>query len=180
MRAAASITLRRQLPGFLLGLGWLIPAACAGAQPQGSAQTATGLHTLSFAWRQEADLTGTYQGHAPAADAARRVFTLNLAADGTAILNTLYLGKDSVTQHGRWMQSGSQIVLTFDPMGPNRPPRPITFRHRDHELSPVRWDPSEWGRAGPPVLHRSRPKAISTWILPGPPTVFPGFAQGGL
>jgi hypothetical protein len=63
-----------------------------------------------------------------------------------------------VTQHGRWMQSGSQIVLTFDPMGPHQPPRPITFRHRDHELSPIHWDPSEWGRAGPPVLHRARPK----------------------
>jgi hypothetical protein len=56
------------------------------------------------------------------------------------------------------MRSGSQIVLTFDPMGPHQPPRPITFRHRDHELSPIRWDPSEWGRSGPPVLHRARPK----------------------
>jgi hypothetical protein len=114
--------------------------------------------TVSVLWRQEADLAGTYQGHAPAADAAKRVFTLNLASDGTAVFDTLYIGKDSVTQHGRWMQTGSQIVLTFDPMGPHQPPGPITFRHRDHELSPIRWDPSEWGRGGPPVLHRAHPK----------------------
>jgi hypothetical protein len=149
------LRVRSQLPGSLLALCWLIAAACAGAQPQSSARTAA----AGFAWRQDADLTGTYQGHAPAADAAKRVFTLNLAADGTAIFDTLYIGKDSVTQHGRWMQNGSQIVLTFDSMGPHQPPRPITFRHRDHELSPIHWDPSEWGRAGPPVLHRARPKA---------------------
>jgi NlpE N-terminal domain len=129
-------------------------APCAGAQQPSS----PGKATVSFLWRQEADLAGTYQGHAPAADAAKRVFTLNLASDGTAVFDTLYVGKDSVTQHGRWMQSGSQIVLTFDPMGPHQPPRPITFRHRDHELSPIQWDPSEWGRGGPPVLHRARPK----------------------
>jgi len=103
----------------------------------------------------ETDLSGVYQGHAPASDAARRVYTLNLAADGTAMLTTQYIGKDSVTMHGRWTQSGRQIVLTFDSMGPNGPPRPITFRHRGHDLSPVHWDPNEWGRAGPPILHRA-------------------------
>jgi hypothetical protein len=71
------------------------------------------------------------------------------------MLTTQYIGKDNVTMHGRWTQSGRQIVLTFDSMGPNGPPRPITFRHRDHELSPVHWDPNEWGRAGPPILRRS-------------------------
>jgi hypothetical protein len=157
MGAVCSRLLRlcTQLPGCLLALCWLIPGSSFGAQPQSLPKIAT----VGFLWRQEADPTGTYQGHAPAADAAKRVFTLNLASDGTAIFDTLYIGKDSVTQHGRWMQSGSQIVLTFDPMGPHQPPRPITFRHRDHELSPIRWDPSEWGRAGPPVLHRARPKA---------------------
>jgi NlpE N-terminal domain len=121
----------------VLALCWLIPAVCA-------------------AMLAEMDFSGTYEGHAPAADAARRVFTLNLAADGTAIFTTRYIDKGDVIEHGRWTHSGSQIVLTLDAMGPNRPPRPITFRHRDHQLSPIHWDPSEWGRAGPPVLHRSR------------------------
>src|SRR3984957_1107862 len=100
---------RPAIPGSLLALCWLIPAVCAGAQLQSSARTAT----VGFAGRQDADLTGTYQGHSPAADAAKRVFTLDLASDGTAVFDTLYIGKDRVTQHGRWMQNGSQIVLTF-------------------------------------------------------------------
>ena len=140
MRAAASRPVH--VLHCLMALCWLIARPACGRRVRRGAA--------------EADLSGTYQGHAPAADAAKRVFTLNLAADGTASLTTLYIGKDDATQHGRWTQSGSQVVLTFDAMGPNRPPRPITFRHRDHELSPIHWDPSEWGRAGPPVLHRSR------------------------
>lgn len=148
MRAAASLTVRVRCPlaGSIVAFCCLVAAACAQAQSP----------------------AGIYQGHAPAADAAKRVFTLNLAQDGTAIFYTLYIGKDSVTQHGRWLESGGEIVLTFDPMGPNQPPRPITFRHRDHKLSPVRWDASEWGRAGPPVLHRSRSKTISAWSLADP------------
>jgi hypothetical protein len=124
----------------LLALCWLSPAAWAAV----------------FAAGPPADPSGIYQGHAPAADAAKRVFTLNLAADGTASLTTVYIGKSDTTQHGRWTQNGSQVVMTFDAMGPNRPPHPITFRHQGHELRPLHWDPSEWGRVGPPVLHRSR------------------------
>jgi hypothetical protein len=105
---------------------------------------------------EERDVPGIYQGHAPEADAAKRVFTLKLASDGTALLTTVFIGKGDATERGRWSRSGNQIVITFDAMGPNRPPHPITFHHRGHELSPVHWDPSEWGRHGPPVLHWSR------------------------
>jgi hypothetical protein len=161
----------------LLAVCWLFPALCAGAQPS---PTATALHRAGFAWWQPADLSGTYQGHAPASDAARRVFTLNLAADGTAVLTTLYIGKNDASERGRWTQTGSQIVLTFDPIGPNRPPGPITFRHRDHQLSPIRWDLSEWGRRGPPVLHRLRPKTISSGSRPSSPAAILLFTQGDL
>ncbi len=107
----------------------------------------------------EPDLPGMYQGHAPAADAAQRVFTLNLAADGSATWTTQYIGKGRVSQRGHWTEGGRQVVLDFDAMGSNRPPRPITFRVRGHKLSPLHWDPSEWGGAGPPVLYRARPQA---------------------
>ena len=104
----------------------------------------------------EVDVSGVYQGNAPPADTARRVFTLSLSTDGTAVFTTQYIGKTDVVEHGRWTRNGSQVVLTLDPMGPYHPPRPITFRHHDHQLRPVHWDPSEWGRTGPPTLHRSR------------------------
>ncbi|MGC2402893.1 MAG: copper resistance protein NlpE N-terminal domain-containing protein [Acidobacteriaceae bacterium] len=125
---------------FLPATGWVILAAWA----------------VLFAAAAELELSGIYQGHAAAADAAQRVFTLSLSADGTAVFTTQYIGKSDVVEHGRWTLNGSQVTLTLDPMGPNRPPRPITFRHHDHQLRPIHWDASEWGRAGPPVLHRSR------------------------
>lgn len=130
----------RLLSCHFLALCWILPAIIA----------------TQSAWGRETELSGVYQGHAPASDAAKRVYTLNLVSDGTAMLTTQYIGKDNSTMHGRWTQSGRQIVLTFDSIGPNGPPLPITFRYRDHALSPVHWDPNEWGRAGPPVLHRAR------------------------
>jgi hypothetical protein len=101
-------------------------------------------------------LPGVYQGHAPAADAARREFTLSLKTDGTAILTTSFIGKGKASEPGRWTLSGRQITLSFDPIGPNGPPRPITFRHHGRTLSPVHWDSSEWGSTGPPILYRSQ------------------------
>jgi hypothetical protein len=155
-------------------------ASATTVQSEEPATTPTAFYTVDFARRPVADPSGIYQGHAPAADAARRVFTLNLAADGTAILTTLYIGKNDATQHGRWTQNGSQILLTFDAMGTNRPPHPITFRHRGHELSPIQWDPSEWGRAGPPILHRSLPKPVSTGLLLDPQAAVEPSGPGGL
>jgi hypothetical protein len=111
----------------------------------------------SQAWHHHhIDPAGTWQGRAPAADAARRVFTLNLAVDGTAVWDTLYIGKHTVTQHGHWTRNGRQIVLTFDATGVNQPPQPITFLFRDHQLHPVDWDANEWGKAGPPTLSRAK------------------------
>jgi NlpE N-terminal domain len=146
------------------------------AQPGDAARIATAFYTVNFALQPDADPSGVYQGNAPAADAAKRVFTLNLASDGTAILTTLYIGKNDARQQGRWTRDGSQILLTFDAMGPNRPPHPITFRHRGNALSPIHWDPSEWGRAGPPVLHRSRTKTAG--ILPDRSAASDGPGQG--
>ncbi|HTZ56852.1 MAG TPA: copper resistance protein NlpE N-terminal domain-containing protein [Acidobacteriaceae bacterium] len=130
---------RTRFWSFFLALSWLMLAALGVLRARAG----------------QIDLTGTYQGHAPAADAARRVFTLSLSPDGSAVFTTQYIGKSDVVEHGRWSQDGSQVVLRLDAMGPNRPPGAITFRHQDHQLRPVHWDPSEWGRRGPPVLHRS-------------------------
>jgi hypothetical protein len=172
MRAAASLTFHI-LPAFLRllpALCWLLPTSYASGQI--SAKGQSGFRPAALFRRQETDLSGTYEGRAPAGDAARRVFTLSLAIDGTATFTTLYIGKGDATQRGRWTQNGNQIVLAFETLGQNRPPSPITFLHRDHELSPVQWDKSEWGRKGPPVLHRAAPKTMSSNRL--------SISQGGL
>ena len=111
---------------------------------------------------RHSDMAGMYEGQAPAADAATRRFTLLLMADGTAALTTFYMGKNSTTERGYWTQEGDELVLSFNPLGPHQPPSPIAFRYRRHALWPIRWNQSEWGHAGPPVLHRSRRPAGST------------------
>jgi hypothetical protein len=125
---------------YLIAVCWLIAAVCV---PMAAEERVV-------------DLSGTYQGRAPAADPAKRLYTLTLAADGTATLTTLYIGRDDTKQRGHWTQKGRQVVLSFDEMGANPAFRPIVFRRRGHQLTPIAWDASEWGRAGPPVLHRTR------------------------
>jgi hypothetical protein len=105
---------------------------------------------------EQRSAAGTYHGQAPAADAAKRVFTLTLDQDGSATLTTVYIAKGRSTEHGHWQQNGEEVVLTFDSIGSNRPPEPITFRYHHHTLHPTQWDRSEWGQTGPPVLSRSR------------------------
>ena len=114
------------------------------------------LRAVLFAKQPMPDLAGTYEGRAPPGDEAGRLFTLNLSPDGTAIWKTLYLGKNSTAQFGHWHQNGSELVLTFDALGANPPPSPITFRYHHQVLQPIHWDQSEWGRIGPPVLRRTR------------------------
>lgn len=127
----------------------LLPAWPAQSPAPSPAQSKDVWFDSSF----ESAVAGTYQGRAPAADAARRVFILRLAPDGTALLTTVYIGKHQATEHGSWSQTGKEVVLTFDPLGGNQPPRPITFHYHRQALHPIRWDLSEWGRAGPPVLY---------------------------
>jgi hypothetical protein len=110
---------------------------------------------MGVALAAKLNLAGTYEGRAPAADAAKRVFTLTLSPDGSVVFTTRYLGKNDVVEHGRWAREGKQVTLNLDPMGPNRPPAPIAFRYHGHSLLPLHWDPSEWGSNGPPVFHRS-------------------------
>src|SRR5258708_12130227 len=97
---------RPLIPRFWLALCWVLPALC----------------TTLLASGHETDLSGVYQGHAPASDAARRVYTLNLAADGTAMLTTQYIAKDSVTMHAPWTQLGRPNGLPFNSPAPTRPP----------------------------------------------------------
>jgi NlpE N-terminal domain len=105
---------------------------------------------------EQTNAAGAYHGQAPAADAAKRVFTLNLNPDGSATLTTVYVAKGRATERGHWKQNGDEVVFTFDPIGSNQPRSPITFRYHHRALRPTQWDRSEWGQRGPPVLARSR------------------------
>jgi hypothetical protein len=134
MRAVASPT------SYLIAVCWFLTAACF----------------PTAAEERVVNLSGTYEGRASAADPAKRVYTLTLAADGTAILTTLYIGRDDTRQQGHWTQKGRQVVVSFDEIGAHPGFRPIVFRRYGHHLKPLTWDASEWGRVGPPVLYRAR------------------------
>lgn len=122
-------------------------------------QTAICLPCMRYAFAgttSQSSLAGSYRGRAPSNDAAKRIFTLQLGEDGSAILTIVYIGDEKASERGHWTWNGKQVVLTFEPIGPHPPPRPIIFRYRRTALQPIRWDRSEWGDRGPPVFYRER------------------------
>jgi hypothetical protein len=151
---SAMLTFVRALVGFVCAASAIIPTKflcvllTVSQPPPGQAQL---------------DLAGTYDSTLTAA-APKPVYSLMLAAGGTATWSTLYLGKDNATQPAHWRLTGSELVVSFDALGPASPPSPITFHYHPHrsELRPVHWNQSEWGRAGPPVLHRKRHRSQET------------------
>jgi hypothetical protein len=128
----------------------MLQVASSGLEPASKRQVA-----------EDLDVAGTYIGRAPVDDAAKRTFSLVLSEGGSAVWNTFYLGKAHASMSGHWLQAGSQIVLSFDAFDSGSPPRPITFHYHHHELDPVQWDQSEWGRQGPPILHRARGRSAA-------------------
>jgi hypothetical protein len=98
---------------------------------------------------------GRWMGELPAADAAKRIFTLLLDEDYSAILFTDFAGKGVITEKGTWSADGTAItVLLLDHDG-----KPInTFLAYDlngRTLVPAAgWDSTLWGTNGPPALQK--------------------------
>jgi hypothetical protein len=98
---------------------------------------------------------GRWLGELPAADAARRTFTLVLDEDYSATLFTEYAGKGVITEKGTWSADGPAVtILLLDHDG-----KPInTFLAYDlngRTLVPAAgWDSTLWGSNGPPPLQK--------------------------
>ena len=98
---------------------------------------------------------GRWLGELPAADAAKRTFTLVLDEDYSAILFTDYVGKRVITEKGTWSADGPAVtILLLDHDG-----KPInTFLAYDlngRTLVPAAgWDSTMWGSNGPPPLQK--------------------------
>jgi hypothetical protein len=106
--------------------------------------------TLSSA--HAAKLKGFYAGSGGISQEVHRTVMLEFAADGTAILEQKWQGKDTQTFHAHWKQERKQVTLTFDPARHNPVPQPLVFRVKGNQLTPTSWDPVALGPIAPPAL----------------------------
>lgn len=97
-------------------------------------------------------LVGSYSGILPAADAAGRIVTLELALDGTATMTTQFIGKgDPVVERGTWVVDGDNAVVIFTQANGQPEDNRITWTLQGANLVTTEYDQAQYGSAGLPL-----------------------------
>jgi hypothetical protein len=96
-----------------------------------------------------------------------RVLLLELAKDGTAVLQQNWHEREPESWHVHWTLNGKELVLTFDTVEGKPTPAPATFNLKKNSLVPVRWDSQYLGVLGPPTLMPFGGKTQSQGSLSG-------------
>lgn len=109
---------------------------------------------LSFAPAHADKLKNFYMGSGGYSAEVHRVVLLELAKDGTAVLQQNWHGKDPEVWHVHWTRDGKSLSLNFDPVDGRPTPLPATFTLKNNSLIPVKWDSQFLGVLGPPTLMR--------------------------
>ncbi len=116
-------------------------------------------------------VTGVYHVRLPAADASARVVTLWLQIGGTALLETVYVGKERLpVARGRWAVSADVLTVRLD-----GEPEPLVFTITPDRLEPRSWDRNRYGDAGLTLTRRAayNPDRPSIWEANVPARVEP-------
>jgi len=121
---------------------WLLAAAAA----------------LSASTTTHSKFVGTYLSH-PGDDAqAGPSMNLSLGADGTATV-TEDPGNGTTALFGHWVDSGSQVKVTFDAVEGKPVEPPMVFQPGHDGLQAVTWNHATWGNTNPPPMkNRSKVK----------------------
>jgi hypothetical protein len=108
--------------------------------------------TVSPAVHAADKLKGFYAGSGGFSSEVHRTLVLELAADGSAILQQKWHDKDPQTWHAHWKFEKRQVTLTFDPARHNPVPDPLVLNVKSGNLIAVSWDQNALGILGPPQL----------------------------
>jgi hypothetical protein len=83
---------------------------------------------------------------------------VSLGADGTATV-TEDPGTGATTLFGHWVDSGSQVKVTFDAVEGKPAEPPMVFQPGHDGLEAVTWNHATWGKTNPPPMkNRSKVK----------------------
>ena len=83
---------------------------------------------------------------------------VSLGLDGTATV-TEDAGNGIVTHFGHWVETDSQVKVSFDPVEGSPAEPPMTLQAEHDGLRAISWNPATWGKTIPPVVKsRSRVK----------------------
>ena len=115
---------------------------------------------LAFAAKK---LKGFYSGSGGLSSEVHRVVLVEFAADGSALIEQSWVGKDPQDWNGRWTQDGKVVKVTFDAVKGKKTPDPLVLKiDKGDTLVPTSWDAVALGPLGPPKLTPFGGKNVQT------------------
>ena len=132
-----------------------IPLACAMVWPSllGAHADNTNAHSR---------FAGVYLSHN-----AGPSMNLSLGKDGTATV-TEDPGNGATTLFGHWVDSGSQVTVTFDAVEGKPAEPPMVFQPAHDGLQAVTWNHASWGKVDPPPMKKGFKVKQLYWLTTGP------------
>jgi hypothetical protein len=98
---------------------------------------------------------GVYHARLPAADSSGRIVTLWLERAGTAVLETVYVGKGQApVEHGRWSVVDDQVTVVLLDVDDRPTGETLVFTKVEEHLVPKAWDHERYGATGLPLTRR--------------------------
>jgi hypothetical protein len=100
---------------------------------------------------------GVYQSRLSAGPTAGPSMNLSLGPDGSATV-TEDVGNGTITLFGHWVDSGNQVVVTFDASEGKAAEPPMAFQPGHDGLQAVTWNHATWGKENPPPMKKGGAK----------------------
>jgi hypothetical protein len=98
-------------------------------------------------------LKGFYTGSGGVSSESHRVVVVEFAADGSALVEQNWVGKDPQNWNARWTQQGKVVTVTFDAVKDKTALEPLVLKIDKHDtLVPTSWDAVTMGPLAPPKL----------------------------
>jgi hypothetical protein len=132
-----------------------LPLACAILWP--SAQPALADNTTAHS-----RFAGVYLSHFTGPS-----MNLSLGRDGTATV-TEDPGNGATTLFGHWVDTGSQVTVTFDAVEGKPVEPPMVFQPAHEGLQAVTWNHASWGKVDPPPMKKGFKVKQLYWLTTGP------------
>ncbi len=108
-------------------------------------------------------LKGFYTGSGGISSEVHRVVVVEFAADGSALVEQNWVGKDPQDWNARWIQQDKVVTVTFDVVKDKPTPAPLVLKIDKHDtLVPTSWDAVVLGPLGPPKLTPFGGKNVQT------------------
>jgi hypothetical protein len=100
---------------------------------------------------------GVYQSRLSPGPMAGPSMNLSLGPDGSATV-TEDPGNGTITLFGHWVDSGNQVLVTFDAAQGRAAEPPMAFQPSHDGLQAVTWNHAAWGKENPPPMKKGGAK----------------------